>query len=90
MPNTKSAEKRLRQNHDRRAQNRIVRTILRNQIRRVRAAAAAGEHEQAEAECRIANKKLDQAKAKNIIHANKASRLKSRLQSMLKRAKQAA
>jgi len=89
MPNTSSAKKRLRQNVDRNLENRIVRTSLRKQLRKVREAVEAGNVESAENEYREAAKRLDRAKAKNIIHANKASRLKSRLQQLIKKAKAA-
>ena len=84
MPNTASAKKRLRQNEKLRAHNRSMRSRMRSQIRRVREAVAAGDSETAQAEFRIAAKRLDQAAAKNLIHKNKASRSKSRLSHLLK------
>ena len=87
MPNTKSAEKRLRQNADRRQKNRTKRTVIRSTIRRVRAAVAEGKLDDAEKEYRVAAKKLDQAGAKNLIHRNTAARTKSRLQKLIKEAK---
>lgn len=84
MPNTASAKKRLRQNEKLRAHNRTMRSRMRTQIRRVREAVAAGDNETAQAEFRIAAKRLDQAASKNLIHKNKASRSKSRLSQLLK------
>jgi small subunit ribosomal protein S20 len=84
MPNTASAKKRLRQNEKLRAHNRTMRSRMRTQIRRVREAVAAGDSETAQAEFRIAAKRLDQAASKNLIHKNKASRSKSRLSQLLK------
>ncbi|TWT86809.1 30S ribosomal protein S20 [Pseudobythopirellula maris] len=89
MPNSASASKRLRQSKDRRDQNRSVRTSVRRQIKKVRVAAAAGDVETAETEFRVAAKKLDQAAAGNVIHANAAARTKSRLSKAIKVAKQA-
>jgi small subunit ribosomal protein S20 len=89
MPNTKSAEKRLRQNVARRARNRVTKSAMRSQVRRVREAVAAGDVEKAEQEYRLAAKKLDRAGARNVIHPNKASRTKSRLQHLIRKAKQA-
>ena len=43
MPNSPSAKKRLRQSVDRRARNRVVRTTIRNHIKKVRTAIAAGD-----------------------------------------------
>ena len=88
MPNTKSAKKRLRQNVTRRLRNRTVKTSIRSQLRKVREAVAAGDVEKAEQEYRDAARKLDRAGQQNIIHSNKAGRTKSRLQRMIKSAKQ--
>ena len=84
MPNSLSAKKRLRQSLDRRARNRAVRSNLRNQIRKVRTAIAAGDTAACETEFRVTVKKLDQAAAKNVLHANTAARLKSRLSKAVK------
>lgn len=87
MPNTKSAKKRLRQNVVRRMRNRMAKSAMRTQLRKVREAAEAGDVEKAEQEYQLAAKKLDRAGAKNIIHPNKAARTKSRLQKLIKGAK---
>ena len=88
MPNTSSAKKRLRQNVIRRARNRAEKSVMRTQIRKVREAVSAGELETAETEFRVAAKRLDRAGARNLIHRNAASRTKSRLQKLIKTAKQ--
>ena len=88
MPNTKSAEKRLRQNVARRQQNRTVKSSIRTQLRKVREALAAGNVEKSEDEFRLAAKKLDRAAVHNIIHRNRAGRIKSRLQRRITAAKQ--
>ncbi|MBC8874514.1 MAG: 30S ribosomal protein S20 [Planctomycetes bacterium] len=88
MPNSKSAKKRLRQNTARRLRNRMVKSTMRSQLRNVHEAVAAGDTEKAETEYRDAAKKLDRAGARNIIHPNKAARTKSRLQQLIKKAKQ--
>ena len=87
MPNTKSAKKRLRQNVTRRDRNRSTKSALRTQLRKVREAVKAGDVQTSEAEFRLAAKKLDQAAARNIIHANAAARSKSRLSASIKKAK---
>ena len=88
MPNTKSAEKRLRQNIVRRARNRSIKRTVRTQCRKVREAITAGDVERAEAEFRLAAKHLDRAGGKNLIHPNAAARIKSRLSAKIKAAKQ--
>lgn len=84
MPNTASAKKRLRQNVVRRQRNRSVKSSLRTQVRKVRTLAGAGNVEEASTELRLAAKKLDKAASENVIHRNKAARLKSRLHKLIK------
>lgn len=90
MPNSNSAKKRLHQNIVRRLRNRAVKSSIRSQLRRVREALTSGDLDKAEQEYRVAAKRLDQAGQRNIIHRNKASRTKSRLQRLIKGAKQEA
>jgi small subunit ribosomal protein S20 len=87
MPNTKSAQKRLRQNIERRARNRSVRSSVRTQVRKVREAITAGDVGKCEAELRLAAIKLDKAAADRIIHVNTAARTKSRLSAAIKKLK---
>jgi small subunit ribosomal protein S20 len=88
MPNTRSAKKRLRQNVKCRVRNRSVKSAVRSQCRKVREAVKAGDLEAAEAEFRLAAKKLDRAGANNIIHRNATARTKSRLSARIKALKQ--
>ncbi|TWU54682.1 30S ribosomal protein S20 [Rubripirellula tenax] len=84
MPNTASAKKRLRQNEKLRISNRAKRSTLRGQLRRVRDAVKAGDSDAAQAELRIAQKRIDQAAAKNLLHQNTADRTKRRLNKIVK------
>ena len=86
MPNTASAKKRLRQNAKRRILNRSAKSEMRGQLRKVREAVQAGDSEKAQAEFRLATKKLDRAASKNLIHKNAAARTKSRLSKLVKSA----
>ncbi|MCG8648185.1 MAG: 30S ribosomal protein S20 [Pirellulales bacterium] len=86
MPNTESAKKRLRQNEKRRLHNRAQKSQVRSQIRKVREAVKAGDTEKAQAEFRVATKRLDRAASKNLIHKNAAARTKSRLSRLIKSA----
>lgn len=90
MPNTKSAKKRLRQNTVRRMRNRAARSALRTHVKRVLSAIESKDVAKSQAELSVAVVKLDKAAAKGIIHANKAARIKSRLQRRLKAMKQVA
>ncbi len=84
MPNSKSAKKNLRQNVARRGMNRTTRSAVRTQIRKVREAIQAGDHNKGTAELKLVCKELDQAAAQHIIHANAAARTKSRLNAAVK------
>lgn len=90
MPNTKSAKKRLKQSLRRRDRNRSMKSSLKTLSKRVRSAAESGDLTKAGEELRAAQKRLDQAAAKGIIHRNAAARSKSRLSAALKAKKQAA
>lgn len=87
MPTSASAKKRLRQNVTRRARNKSIKSSLRSQIRKVLESIKAGDAETTGKEFRTVVKKLDQAAAKKVIHANKAARTKSRLSKAIKVAK---
>lgn len=84
MPNSTSANKRLRQNQAHRDRNKAISSNLRTQLRKVREAISAGNAETSATEFRLAAKKLDRAASRNIIHANKAARTKSRLTKAIK------
>ena len=88
MPNTKSAKKRHRQSLDRRTRNRAAKSTLKTLVKKVRSALEAANVTQAEADYRVAVKKLDQTAARRIIHRNAAARVKSRLSAAIKAAKQ--
>ena len=90
MPTTKSSKKRLRQNIVRRQRNRTIKSSIRTQIRKVREAVSSGDLAKAEQEYRLTAKALDQAGSRNVIHRNKAGRTKSRLQRLIRVAKQGA
>lgn len=85
MPNTASAKKRLRQNVVRRDRNRSAKSALRTQIKKVRKAIHDGNAEVGKIAFQAAVKKIDQAAGKDIIHANRAARIKSRLSRALKK-----
>ncbi len=78
MANIKSQKKRNLQNERRRIANKGIRSELKTRIKHAAEAVEAGDAE-AEAKVRLAQKRIDSACSKGIIHANKAARLKSRL-----------
>jgi small subunit ribosomal protein S20 len=77
VANIKSQIKRNRQNETRRARNKAVRSELKTREKAVFAAAAAGEP--TDELLRLAQKRLDVAASKGVIHKNEAARRKSRL-----------
>ncbi len=78
MANIKSQKKRNRQNEKLRLRNKGVRTELKTRVKNAREAVTAGE-EDAHELVRIAQKRLDKAGAKGVIHKNAAARRTSRL-----------
>jgi small subunit ribosomal protein S20 len=81
VPRIKSARKRLRQTRTRTTQNRVQRSALRTALKKVRAATTAAE---AQAAYKLAEKLLDRATRRHIVHRNAAARQKSRLRKLLK------
>ncbi|HJQ77292.1 MAG TPA: 30S ribosomal protein S20 [Acidimicrobiia bacterium] len=82
MANIKSQEKRNRQNETRRQQNKSVMSDLKSSIKRVQSAAEAGEP--TEELFRVAQKKIDTATSKGVLHPRTAARKKARLAHSLK------
>jgi small subunit ribosomal protein S20 len=78
MANSKSAEKRIRQNEKRRKLNRTYISGSRTAIRKARALIASGDENATEAVI-VAMKALDRAAGKGVIHPKNAARRKSRL-----------
>jgi small subunit ribosomal protein S20 len=89
MANIKSAEKRNRQRIKREAQNRVVRGSTRTALKKARLAIENGDPNAAEL-VRLAQRALDKAATKNVLHKNNAARRKGRLLKALSRAQAAA
>jgi len=77
MANIKSQKKRNRQNETGRQRNKTITSDLKTSIRKVEHAAIAGEP--TDELFRIAQKKIDTAASKGVIHPRTAARKKSRL-----------
>lgn len=89
MPHTKSAWKRMEKAEKRRVHNRQIIKKLKAQLRAFLTAVKSGDLAKAGEEMNTAAKLLDRAGTKGYIHANKASRLKSRMALRLNKAKNA-
>jgi len=77
VANIKSQIKRIGTNEKARLRNKSVRSSLKTAVRRFRAAAEAGNREQALVELQLASRELDKAASKGVIHANQAANKKS-------------
>lgn len=78
MANTKAAQKEIRKNARRRVRNRLVRAKTRTVTKKAIQAIEDGEPNAADL-IRAAQRELDAAASKGIIHRNAAARKKSRL-----------
>ncbi len=79
MANNASQEKRNRQNEKRHAANKAVRSEIKTRSRRALEAADEGDAARAEELLRAAQKRIDMAVSKGVLHSNTAARRKSRL-----------
>ncbi|GAB2496459.1 30S ribosomal protein S20 [Luteococcus sediminum] len=77
MANIKSQIKRNKTNEKARLRNKAVKSGLRTAVRRFNDAAAAGETEKAQTLAKTANRLLDKAVSKGVIHKNQAANRKS-------------
>lgn len=77
MPNIKSAIKRVRVSEKKNAENKMKKSELRTVIKKAKASDASSD-EQAAA-LKVAQKAIDQAASKNLMHKKAADRKKSRM-----------
>jgi len=79
MANIKSQMKRNRQNVKRHDRNKAVRSELKTRTKVALSAAQSGDAGAAESALRLAQKKIDTAVSKGVLHKNTAARRKARL-----------
>jgi small subunit ribosomal protein S20 len=79
MANIKSQMKRNRQNEKRNLVNTGLRSELKTRVKNALAAAEAGDAQQAEDLSRQAQKRIDMAVTKGVLHKNTAARRKAKL-----------
>ncbi|MFD1009237.1 MULTISPECIES: 30S ribosomal protein S20 [Oceanisphaera] len=84
MANIKSAKKRALQSEKRRKHNASRRSMVRTYVKKVIAAIASGDKENAQKAFNEAQPLLDRMATKGLIHKNKAARHKSRLNAKIK------
>ena len=79
IPQIQSAKKRMRQNARRHERNQVRRDARKQTLKKMRRAITSGDKSTAESLMPQLMKVADKAAKHNVIHANKAARLKSRL-----------
>ncbi len=77
MANIKSQIKRNKQNDAAHERNKAVKSALKTSVRKFRAAAEAGNADEAKVAALDAAKRLDKAASKGVIHKNQAANRKS-------------
>ncbi len=83
MANIKQQKKRVLTNEKRRLRNKSVRSATRTEMRKFREAVESGDKAAAEAQLRVASRKLDKAVSKGVIHKNQAKNRKSSISKKL-------
>ncbi|CAB0656741.1 30S ribosomal protein S20 [Corynebacterium diphtheriae] len=79
MANIKSQKKRILTNEKARQRNQAIRSAVRTEIRKFRAAVAAGDKAAAEVQLRVASRALDKSVTKGVFHRNNAANKKSNM-----------
>ena len=84
MANNPQQKKRIRQDAKRRERNRSVRSQLKTRTRRAVEAAESGDAAAAQEALTEAQRRIDMAAAKGVLHKNTAARKLSRLSARVK------
>ena len=79
MANIKSAKKRIKVAEKKAARNKSIRSEVKTEIKKVRAAVESGNKEEAAKALLVATSEISKAASKGIYHKNTASRKISRL-----------
>jgi len=87
MANIKSAKKRIGVNEKKQAQNQAVKSKIKTDTKKFKAAVAAGEFKLADELLKVVFSELDAAAGDNVMHKNKAARNKASLSKQLHEAK---
>jgi len=79
MPNIKSAKKRVLTSKRKEEENILVESRMKNSIKKLEKTVKEGNKEESQVILNTTLKNIDKAQNINIVHKNKAARLKSRL-----------
>jgi len=77
MPNIKSAKKRVKVSETKTAQNKMQKSMLKTQLKKMNTAVEAGDKQAAEQMLVVTTKAVDKAAAKGLLHKNNAANKKS-------------
>ena len=83
MPNIKSAKKRMRSNAKKADVNTLVSSSMKTAIKKFEKEVKAENKEAASNNLNIALQRIDKAVSSNLVHKNKAARIKTRLMKMM-------
>ena len=83
MPNIKSAKKNVLINEKRRKANSSFKSSMKSAIKQVEKLVKSNEKENINIKLNEANKKIDKAVKRGLIHKNKAARNKAKLNKMI-------
>ena len=83
MANIKSAKKRIKIIAKKTLRNKMIKSQTKTAIKKVIAAVAANDKQQAQTALSLATKAIDMAASKGVYHKNNAARKKSRLAKMV-------
>jgi small subunit ribosomal protein S20 len=87
MPIIKSAKKALRQSKRKQERNVVYKTAIKKTKKNIEKVLTTKELEKAKTDLKAFYKVVDKAAKKNVIHKNKANRIKSRLALKIKNTK---
>lgn len=79
MPNIKSAKKRVLVNEKKSIQNKMIRSEVKTEVKKIDTLVKEGKIEEAKAQLSVAFKMIDSAATKGILHRNNASNKKAKL-----------
>lgn len=79
MPNIKSAKKRVKVINTKTAQNKIIKSALKTQLKKFDAAIASEDKAELQSVYTETVSKVDMAVTKGVLHKNKANRAKAQL-----------
>ncbi len=79
MANIKSAKKRIITSNKSRMTNKVHKSAMRTEIKKIEVLISEGNKEAALTQLNLVNKRVDSAVTKGVMHKNTAARTKSRL-----------